>query len=356
MKIFKLTLIFQILFLINTTNVYTKDHKSLIEDEKNTINIFKSNVHSVVNVSSIQTKRNIWYYGDIDVPAGQGSGIVWNKKGYIVTNFHVVQGGNKFQISFHNDQNQYEAQVIGVEPNKDIAVLKLLKTPKKFKPVTIGSSKDLEVGQKTVAIGNPFGLDNTLTQGIVSALERKIEGVGGVKIQGMIQTDASINPGNSGGPLLDSSGKLIGMNTVIYSSSGSSSGVGFAVPIDTIKRIVPQLIKHGKVIRPGLLIGILPEHAKRRFGITKGIAITYIEEGGPADKAGLQGMTRDRRGRYYLGDIITKVDGKEVNSFDDIYQVLDKKSIGDTVEVEFIRDDKLSKVQVTLSDISKVKY
>jgi len=200
----------------------------------------------------------------------------------------------------------------------------------------------------TLAIGSPFGLDHTLTTGIVSALGRKIDGFGGVKIHDMIQTDAAINMGNSGGPLLDSSGKLIGVNTMIFSTSGSSAGLGFAVPVDTVKMIVPQLIQHGKVIRPGLGIGVLPEGAKKRIGIKEGVVITFVDEDGPAGKAGLKGLAQDRRGRVIMGDVLVAIDSKEVNSLDDIYHALEKYKIGDTVAVKYLREGKKKEARIKL--------
>lgn len=252
--------------------------------------------------------------------------------------------GDSFLISFHGDKKQYKAELVGAEPKHDIAVLKLKEMPNTLNPIQTGISKDLLVGQKTLAIGNPFGLDHTITSGIVSALERKVPGIGNVTIHGMIQTDSSINPGNSGGPLLDSSGKLIGMNTIIYSKSGSNSGVGFAVPVDSINRIVPQLIKYGKVIRPGLGVGLLPEYHKSRFGVEDGLVITFVDEKSGAHKAGLRGIQQDRYGRYYLGDVIISVDGKKVNSYDDIYHVLSKYKVGDSIEVTYLKKGTLKKV------------
>lgn len=328
--------------------------RMFLEDEKNTINVFQNNVRSVVNVTNIRIARRRGFFFDFDaleIPAGAGSGFVWDKKGHIVTNSHVVADGDSFFVTFHKDKKQYKAKLVGMEPNKDIAILKLLEFPAKLTPITAGTSKDLVVGQKALAIGNPFGLDHTITTGIVSALGRKIPGFGGVKIHGMIQTDSSINPGNSGGPLLDSSGNLIGINTMIYSQSGSSSGVGFAVPVDTIKRIVPQLIKHGKVIRPGLGIGVLDDYMKEQFGVKEGIVIKYVDERGGAAKAKLRGMGRDRYGRYYVGDIIISIDGVKINEFDDIYQILDKHKVGDRIEVEYRREGKLKKTKVKLIEI-----
>lgn len=329
------------------------DRTDYLQYEKNTIDVFEENVKSVVNVSNIRIARGNWLfnYDTMEVPAGAGSGFVWDKEGHIVTNYHVIKDGDSFMISFHKDKEQYEAKIVGVEPNKDIAVLKLVKKPKQLHPIKAGSNFNLKVGQKAMAIGNPFGLDHTLTSGIISALDRKIQGIGGVSINGMIQTDSSINPGNSGGPLLDSNGNLIGMNTMIYSSSGSSAGIGFAVPEKTISSIVPQLIKHGKVIRPGIGIGLLEDSFKNYFGIEKGIIIKFVPENSEAYKAGLRGMGKDRRGRYHIGDIILEVDGKEVNSYDDIYQVLDKHKVGDQVSVKYNRDGKIKKTDIKLIEL-----
>jgi S1-C subfamily serine protease len=333
-----------------------KEAGALLEYEKNTISIFKKSVKSVVNVSNIVLARRGGFFDfDItEIPAGQGSGWVWDNKGHIVTNYHVIAKGDNFLISFHKDPKQYKAKIVGAEPRKDIAVLKLTEIPKNLHPVKLGSSKGLQVGQKATAIGNPFGLDHTVTTGIVSATGRKISGVGGVKIHNMIQTDTSINPGNSGGPLFDSSGNVIGMNTMIFSHSGSSAGVGFAVPIDSIKRIVPQLINNGEVKRPALGIGLLEDRAKDYFGIKKGIVIKFVYENSPAKKIGLKGMGKDRYGRYHIGDIIHKIDGKEVNNYDDIYHALDKYKIGDEVEVHYLRKNKIKKAKLKLTDSSSV--
>lgn len=324
----------------------------LLSVETKTIEIYRKVVPSTVNVSNIKLARNS-FYGEVEVPQGAGSGFVWDHQGHIVTNYHVVQGGQAFVVTFHNDPKQYKATIVGTAAAKDIAVLKLTEKPTKLTPIPVGTSKDLQVGQYSFAIGSPFGLDYTLTTGVISALGRKIDGIGGVKINNMIQTDAAINMGNSGGPLLDSSAALIGMNTVIFSTSGSSAGLGFAVPVDTINAIVPQLIKHGKLIRPGLGIGIVPDEQKARMMQTsKGIIIYYVDEKGGAAKAGLKGMTQDKYGRIYLGDIILNVDGQEVNNLDDIYQVLEKKAIGDSVLVEYRREGKLLKSKVILTPVN----
>lgn len=323
---------------------------NLLEAEKKIIKTYEEAVPSVVNVSNIKVADS-FFYGRVEVPQGAGTGYVWNEDGFVVTNFHVVQGGNAFVVTFHNDKKQYKAKVVGVSPRKDIAVLKLEEKPEKLKPIKIGSSKNLHVGQIALALGNPFGLDHSISRGIISALGRKIDGIGGVKIHDMIQTDAAINQGNSGGPLLDSNGAVIGMNTMIFSPSGSSAGLGFAVPIDTIKNIVPQLISHGKVIRPGLGIDILDESLRERYVGETGAAITYIDQEGAAYKAGLKGIEIDRYGNRYLGDVIISIDGKEVNSRDDVYHALDDKKIGDTVEIEYLRDKKRLKAKVKLQQI-----
>jgi S1-C subfamily serine protease len=320
----------------------------LLPVEEKTIEIYRKAVPSTVNVSNIRLARNM-FYGEVEIPQGAGSGFVYDSVGHIITNFHVVQGGSSFVVTFHNDPKQYKAKIVGVAPEKDIAVLKLENMPTKLSPIAFGISKELMVGQYSFAIGSPFGLDYTLTTGVISALGRKIDGIGGVKINDMIQTDAAINMGNSGGPLLDSSGQLIGMNTVIFSTTGSSAGLGFAVPADTIRTIVPQLIQHGKVIRPGLGIGIAPESMKRRIlGEDKGIIVSYVDEKGSAAQAGIRGMTQDQYGRTYLGDIIINVDAQDVNNLDDIYQILDKRKIGDEIIIKYRREGKVLSTKVKL--------
>ena len=323
---------------------------NLLESEKRTINIYHNIVPSVVNVSNIRVADS-FFYGKVEVPQGAGTGFVWDKLGHIVTNFHVVQGGESFVITFHNSQKQYKAKVVGVAPSKDIAVLKLVNPPKDLKEITRGSSKNLLVGQMAIAIGNPFGLDHSISKGIISALGRKIDGIGGFKIHGMIQTDAAINQGNSGGPLLNSSGELIGMNTMIFSTSGSSAGLGFAVPSDIINRVTPQLIKYGKIIRPGLGIGVLEQNIKERFFKREGAAISFVDPDGAAAKAGLRGMMKDNAGRRYVGDIISAIEGVKINNKDDIFHELEKYKIGDTIKVQYFRDNKKKTTQIKLKEL-----
>lgn len=331
-----------------------KDNVNFLEDEKNSIAVFQSTVDSVVNVSNIQKARRSFFDLDpTEVEAGVGSGFVWDKTGHIVTNYHVVDGGDSFMITFKNDKKQYRAKFVGADPKKDIAVLKLVEMPKILNAIVVGESKSLLVGQKALAIGNPLGLDHTLTTGSISALERKIRGYGGVSIHGMIQTDASINPGNSGGPLLNSEGKLIGINTMIFNGAGvgTSAGLGFAIPVDTVKSIVPELIKYGKVIRPGLGIAVLEEQFTARFGIRTGVMIKYVDPKGAAAKSGLQGITRDRQGRFYVGDLIVGIESFKIESYDDLYNTLDKFKIGDKVKIKYMRNNKEQTTELTLQQL-----
>ena len=325
-----------------------------LENERNTIEIYQNAVKSVVNISKIKkVRRRSFLFGDYssELVEGEGSGFVWSKEGYVVTNFHVVKGGGKFLISFNKNAKKYEAKLLGVEPSKDIAVLKLLELPEKIFPIKKGNSNTLDVGQKALAIGSPFGMDNTITEGIISALGRSIQGVSGVKIFNMIQTDCSINPGNSGGPLFDSRGEVIGMNTVIYSNSGSSAGIGFAVPFSAINRVVPQIIKHGRVKRAGLGIRPLDPYYSKQFGIKKGVAIQYIAPNSPADKAGLQDMREDFKRNIHLGDIIIAIDGKKTNTFDELFNFIFNYNIGDIVEITYLRKGKKNTVKVKLEEL-----
>lgn len=330
-----------------STSAFSAD---LLETEKRVISIYEKTVPSVVNVANIKYADS-FFYGKVEVPQGTGTGFVWSDKGYIVTNFHVVQGGNSFIITFHKDKKQYKAKLVGIAPKQDIAVLKLVELPKNLTPIQIGKSNNLQVGQMALALGNPYGFDHSLSKGIISALGRKIDGIGGVKIHDMIQTDTAINQGNSGGPLLDSTGNLIGMNTMIVSRSGSNSGLGFAVPVDTINRITPQLIDHGKVIRPGLGIGVLEDEVRERYVGKKGVALSFVDPDGAAGRAGLKGMMRDSYGRIYIGDVILTINSGEVNSRDDIYHELGKYKIGEKILIKYIRKGKVRTVKVILKPL-----
>ena len=318
----------------------------LNEDERNTIEIVRKNKNSVVYITNIGIVRDYFWGSEEKMPRGSGSGFVWDNLGHIVTNFHVIEDGVEFLVTLPN-QEQRQAKLVGIEDKKDIAVLKLEGSSSGLFPITPGMSRDLLVGQKVVAIGNPFGFDYTVTKGIVSAVGRKILGAGNVTIPNMIQTDASINPGNSGGPLLNSAGELIGMNTMIVSPSGASSGVGFAVPVDIIKKTVPELIRYGKVQHPGLGLTPLPDQYARRVNV-EGVVIQEVQSGGAADEAGLRGLSQDRYGRTYINDIITAVDKYPVKTYDDLFSALENYKIGDTVTVTVVRNDRERKVKIQL--------
>jgi S1-C subfamily serine protease len=308
-----------------------------IEDEKNTIGVFKACSPATVFVT--QTRVVVDYSAGIaqEVPAGSGSGFVWDEQGHVVTNFHVVEGARSLTVTFH-DQQTVEAKVVGLEPRKDIAVLKVDVPKNLLTPIRVAKATQLEVGQKAIAIGNPFGLDHTLTTGVISALGRQVQGAGGVTIRDMIQTDTAINPGNSGGPLLDSQGQLIGMNTMIFSKSGSSAGIGFAVPVATIARIVPQIIKTGRAEQLGLGIGIDPmQRLERRLGV-RGVIVLNAPPDSPAAKAGMKGITQTPRG-IVIGDVIMAVDEKRIETFDDLYSALDAHKADDVVKVTVARGE-----------------
>jgi S1-C subfamily serine protease len=319
----------------------------LIEDERNTIEVVRKTKASVVFITNLQYLRDFFFTSDELVPQGSGSGFVWDDQGHIVTNFHVIDEGVKYMVSLP-DQRQVEATLVGRDPTKDIAVLKLGERVPGLVPVAIGTSRDLQVGQKVIAIGNPFGFDHTVTKGIVSALGRTMPGAGGVSIRDMIQTDASINPGNSGGPLLDSAGELIGMNTVIVSPSGASSGVGFAVPVDMVKKVVPQIIQFGKVTRPDIGGTQFVRDEVARRAKVEGAVVLEVTRGSRAYDAGLRGLTRDRYGRLLIRDVITAIDQMKIKSYDDLFAALDGYKIGDSVTLTVEREGETRQVKVQL--------
>jgi S1-C subfamily serine protease len=319
-------------------------------DERATMAVFDKVSRSVVFISNTAIQRDFWSLDTMEVPQGSGSGFVWNKQGHIVTNFHVIYGANSIKVTL-GDRVEYKAAVIGADPDHDLAVLQIQAPDDVLSPVTVGTSQDLRVGQKVLAIGNPFGLDHTLTTGVVSALGRTIKSLSNRTIEGVIQTDAAINPGNSGGPLIDGSGRVVGVNTQIVSPSGAFAGIGFAVPMDTVNRIVPELIKHGKLIRPGLGVSLVPDTMVRRWGI-KGLVIGKVWRAGAADKAGLKGARETVNGRVELGDVIVAVGGKPVATVDDLLDVMEAHRVGDQVTVEILRGNRREKIAVTLQAVN----
>jgi len=318
----------------------------LAEDEKGTIALFKSVSPSVVYITTMTVRHELFSSRALEVPQGAGSGFVWDENGYLVTNFHVIANAQGARVTLA-DQSTWPAQLVGAEPDKDIAVLKIDAPKHLLPPLALGTSNDLQVGQKVFAIGNPFGFDQTLTTGVISGLGREIVSASGRPIQGVIQTDAAINPGNSGGPLLDSAGRLIGINTAIYSPSGTYAGVGFAVPVDVVNRIVPQLVRGEKLKKPGLGIQWVPEYAVSRLGL-EGVLILNVTPGSAADKAGLQPTRRDSFDNLILGDLIVGADGKPIRNVNDLFRVLDAHEVGDTVRFTIVRNNRKADVEIQL--------
>lgn len=316
------------------------------DDEQNSMEVFESSRPSVVFVTNQQLARDPYSFDLVTVPRGSGTGFVWDEKGYIVTNYHVVEGARKITITLQ-DQSNWPAEVVGLAPERDIAVLKIDGQKAKLKALPLGDSGNLRVGRKVLAIGNPFGLDATLTTGVVSALGREIESPNQRKITNVIQTDAAINPGNSGGPLLNSEGRLIGVNTMIYSPSGASAGIGFAIPVNTVKEVVPELITHGRIVRPVLGIAVAPDQWAQQVGI-QGVPILRVEPNSPAAKAGLQGAKRNNWGQISLGDVIVAIEDYPVANDDQLLSALEHYKPGDKVNVSVMRDSKLLTRKVRL--------
>ncbi|PYQ58460.1 MAG: 2-alkenal reductase [Acidobacteria bacterium] len=317
----------------------------LQEQEKATIALFQHASPAAVFITSLAVQQNVFSLNETEVPRGSGSGFVWDRQGHIVTNFHVISGADAAKVTLA-DQSTWDAKLVGAAPEKDLAVLKIDAPASKLTPLPLGSSETLKVGQSVFAIGNPFGLDQSLTTGVVSALGREIQSESGAPIREVIQTDAAINPGNSGGPLLDSSGRLIGVNTAIYSPSGGSAGIGFAIPEHDVAWVVPDLIRYGRVQRPSPGFTVTQGLAQR-LGID-GAVISRVQPGSGADRAGLQGLRRARYGRVELGDIVLTVDGQPVTSGDALLVAIEGKKAGDTVRVEVLRGNRRVVVPVQL--------
>jgi S1-C subfamily serine protease len=320
----------------------------LSADERNTISVFESVSPSVVYITTVQYVRNLFNRNVMRVPQGTGSGFVWDEQGRVVTNYHVISGAQEAMVRL-GDQRSFRARLVGASPDHDIAVLQIDVPDALPPPIAIGSSAELRVGQSVLAIGNPFGLDHTLTTGIVSALNREVENETGGIIEDVIQTDAAINPGNSGGPLIDSAGRLVGINTMIYSPSGAYAGVGFAVPVDTINRVVPRIIAYGEYIRPTLGIEARDDVSRQLLGDAEGVVIIRVVAGSPADRAGLRAAEQTSAGRVRLGDVIEAIDGQPIENMAMLVNVLDAREFGDRVTVTVRRGEQRLEVPITLA-------
>jgi S1-C subfamily serine protease len=323
--------------------------EGLGEEERRGIEVFRRASASVVYITTTALRRD-FFFDIFQIPQGSGTGFFWDREGHIVTNFHVVEGANRFSVTLA-DRSDWDAELVGVAPEKDLAVLKIDAPVERLAPLTVGRSTELMVGQKVLAVGNPFGLDQTLTVGVVSALGRELRSPAGRVIRDVIQTDAAINPGNSGGPLLDSSGRLVGVNTAIYSPSGASAGIGFAIPVDTVGRLVPQLIQFGRPIEPGIRgLQWLSDRQAAYFGLGN-VVVRGVVAGSTADRVGLQGIGVNRRGRYVLGDMILAVDGRPVESVDGMRDIFESVGVGGTVTLTVERDGRTREVNVELERV-----
>jgi S1-C subfamily serine protease len=325
--------------------------EGLSEEETRGIEIFRRASASVVYITTTALRRD-FFFDAFQIPQGSGSGFFWDDRGHVVTNFHVIEGANRFSVTLA-DRTDWDAELVGIAPEKDLAVLKINAPPERLVSLTPGSSDALMVGQKVLAVGNPFGLDQTLTVGVVSALGRELRSPAGRAIHDVIQTDAAINPGNSGGPLLDSSGRLVGVNTAIYSPSGASAGIGFAIPVDAVKRLVPQLIQYGEPIEPGIEgVSWLSDRQAAYFGLD-GVIVRDVLPGGQAERIGLRGIGLNRRGTaYVLGDTIVAVDDEEVDSVDRMRDLFEAAGVGATVRLTVERNGERRVLSAELERLS----
>lgn len=317
----------------------------LADFEKSAIAVFNNTAPSVVYIFTENAQAG--FFGRQEIQQGTGSGFLWDRHGHVVTNFHVIQGAQRIQVRLDSGE-AIPASYVGGSMDHDLAVIRLRSTPQGIRPIPVGTATDLAVGQAVFAIGNPFGLARTLTTGVISALDRRLPTAGGREVMGVIQTDAAINPGNSGGPLIDSAGRLIGVNTAIISGSGNSAGIGFAVPVDVVNRVVPKLITNGKVPRPGIGILVVDEEIAASLGLL-GVVIDRVMPGSEAQRVGLQGI--DYRNRL-IGDIIVAVGNQEVRNIDDFMRVLEKSEIGEKILLDVRRGDQIRTVEVKIMDIS----
>jgi len=318
---------------------------NLADFEQTTISVFNAAAPSVVYIFTENAVSGV--FGTRELRQGAGSGFLWDHEGHIVTNFHVIEGARRIQVRLENGE-AVDATYVGGTPDYDLAVIRLRRNLSGIQPIPVGKSEDLQVGQSVLAIGNPFGLSRTLTTGVISALDRRLPTATGREVVGVIQTDAAINPGNSGGPLIDSSGRLIGVNTAIISGSGSSAGIGFSVPVDVVNQVVPQLIAKGKFPRPGIGIMVLDEEIAARLGVV-GVVIDRVVPGSSAERAGLEGIDYSNR---LLGDIIVGVEGNPIGKMDDFIKNLRNVKIGEVIKLQVRRGDELRELMVKVMDIS----
>lgn len=320
--------------------------RELTDEERSTINLFEEAAPSVAFINTSTYRQDYWTRDITEIPQGSGSGFVWDKEGHVVTNFHVIEDADKATITL-SDQTTWEADLVGYAREKDLAILRIKAPRDKLVPIPLGTSEDLMVGQSVFAIGNPFGLDQTLTTGIISALGREIKSRSGTPIRDVIQTDAAINPGNSGGPLLDSQGRLIGVNTAIYSPSGAYAGIGFSIPVDQVNWVVSDLIKYGKLQRPTLGVDLFTQSIVSRAGI-EGAVVSNVQTGSAAARAGIQPTSRNRRGEIVLGDIIIAINEEKIKTNVDLLLALEKFKSGDEIEVTVLRGEETKKMKVVL--------
>lgn len=323
---------------VQTSPTSDTDLAAYLPSEASVISLFEKATKSVAFVTTYTETRTAFSLNPMETPAGTGSGIVWDTQGRIVTNFHVIRAASGAKITLANKKT-YDAELVGTSADDDVAVLKIKAPPEELDPVDLGESKNLRVGQMTYAIGNPFGLDHTLTTGVLSGLGREMKSPTGRTISNVIQTEASINPGNSGGPLIDARGRLIGMNTAIYSPSGASAGVGFAIPVDTLKVTANQLIESGRIVRAVIGISYLESSQARALGIEKGVLVLDVPEGSEAQKAGLRGTSRETFGSVELGDIIIGIDQDDVKNESDLFRTLDTHKVGDVVRIRVMNNN-----------------
>ncbi len=321
----------------------------LSEDEKRRIRIFRHASVATVFITNVAYRRDFFSMNVQKIAQGSGSGFVWDQDGHIVTNYHVIENGREFLVTLGDES--FDAEVVGLAPDKDLAVLKVDAPKKMLFPLELGSSAGLMVGQTVMAVGNPFGLDHSLSVGVVSALGRELSSPGGRTIRDVIQTDAAINPGNSGGPLLDSRGRLVGVNTAIFSPSGASAGIGFSVPVDTVRRLVPQLIRYGKPIRPGIGVTIWPDHMARRYGFD-GIVITKVHKGWPAARSGIEPVREVRRNKV-IGDEIIAVNGRKVVTADDLLVAFEQAGAGQEVVLTLKNQGRERDVSLRLTEVNR---